>query len=110
MSKESLSMLALISAVVVFILMLTGSYLLRYFRKVHKQVSDHAEQKAKQYRDETGRQRQQYNQRPQQQYASPHTAQPGAGETVIDHRHTKRDGKKIFADSDGEYVEFTEEV
>ena len=32
-----------------------------------------------------------------------------SGETIIDHRHQERENNKIFNDSDGEYVEFTEE-
>ena len=35
--------------------------------------------------------------------------QTATGETIIDHHHEARENKKIFDDSDGEYVEFTEE-
>ena len=35
--------------------------------------------------------------------------QTATGETIIDHHHETRENKKIFDDSDGEYVDFTEE-
>ena len=34
--------------------------------------------------------------------------QTATGETIIDHHHETRESKKIFDDSDGEYVEFEE--
>ena len=34
--------------------------------------------------------------------------QTATGETIIDNRHQERENKKIFDDSDGEYVEFEE--
>ena len=38
----------------------------------------------------------------------PHKTTTTTGETIIDHRHQERENKKIFDDSDGEYVEFEE--
>ena len=34
--------------------------------------------------------------------------QTSTGETIIDNRHQERENKKIFDDSDGEYVDFEE--
>jgi len=120
MVKGILGILLFIFLVIVFILMLTGSYLLRKFRELRKAAADAAEQQAFRYREETGRQRQQYNQSTQSTQTSqgtqqtqseqPRRTQTATGETIIDHRHQERENKKIFDDSDGEYVEFTEEA
>ena len=78
-----------------------------------------SERQARQHREETGRQRQQYNQR-QQNYQTSNgyetqedfgtrTTQTATGETIIDNRHQERENKKIFDDSDGEYVDYIEE-
>ena len=60
----------------------------------------------------TGRKRQQYSTRQSanttqsEQYSQ--TTQTSTGETIIDNRHQERENKKIFDDSDGEYVDFEE--
>ena len=103
----------------VFIGMLIGGTVIRKIKQVHKAV----------FRDEVGRKRQQYSQRAQpqsnqnaqssqnsqntqsnqssKQQTARHT-QTATGETIIDHHHEKRENRKIFDDSDGEYVEFEE--
>ena len=99
----------------ILILMLTGRYILKQFRKMQNAVEQAAEQQARQYREETGRQRQQYSQRAQSQQRQ-EQAGPSEGyetdyqsdEPIIDHRHQKRENRKIFDDSDGEYVDFEE--
>ena len=136
MSKDSLSIVALIVALTVLVLMLIGGRLLRGWRKMRSDAATQAERVARQHRDETGRQRQQYSRHQQpdvastqrmksdadssryQEHSEPrqqedpsqphaHRMQAESGETVIDHHHDRR-GNKIFEDSEGEYVEFTE--
>lgn len=122
MIKGIFSILLFIFVLLVLLIMLTGGYLLRTFRNMKKAAEQMAEQQARQHRDETGRQRQQYGQR--QQTGSTQSAnsraqeqqpqeearytQTATGETIIDHRHQERENKKIFDDSDGEYVEYEE--
>ena len=101
---------------VVLILLLTGSYIYKVFRNIKKAARQAAEQQEQRYREETGRQRSQYSQRAQKPYEAngtnetnePHKTTTTTGETIIDHRHQERENKKIFDDSDGEYVEFEE--
>ncbi len=121
MLKGLLGFLLFIFFVIVFILMLTGRYLLNKIREFRKAAEDAAEQQAFRYRTETGRQRQQYNTGSSQQ--TRHTTQQShsgqgqetrhtqtsSGETIIDNRHQEREERKIFDDDEGEYVEFTEE-
>ena len=101
----------------VFIGMLIGGTVIRKIKQVHKAVQQAADKREQQFRDEVGRKRQQYqssqnsqntqsNQSSKQQTAR-HT-QTATGETIIDHHHEKRENRKIFDDSDGEYVEFEE--
>jgi Flp pilus assembly protein TadG len=111
----------------VLIAMLTGGYIVRTIKKMRKAAEQAADLKAQRYRDETGRQRQQYSQRQQRsqhsqdsqhsqnaqhaQDGEPSEArrtQTATGETVIDHRHQERENKKIFDDSEGDYVDFEE--
>ena len=113
----------------VFIGMLVGGTVIRKIKQVHKAVQQAADKREQQFRDEVGRKRQQYSQRAQpqsnqnaqssqnsqntqsnqssKQQTARHT-QTATGETIIDHHHEKRENRKIFDDSDGEYVEFEE--
>ena len=122
---------------IVFILMLTGGSIIKAIKKAKKNAQEAADRKEQRFRDEVGRQRQQYSQR--QQPAQPsesvnpadsaepktepketadtteetskenarHT-QMETGETIIDHHHEKRESRKIFDDEDGEYTDFEE--
>ncbi len=125
MLKGILAFIIFIFVLLILIVMLTGSYVVRTFRKMKKTAEQMAEQQARQHREETARQRQQYSHRTQYSQQSqqsqrtyttqeaydeqPRRTQTASGETIIDHRHQERENKKIFDDSDGEYVEFTEE-
>ncbi len=123
---------------IVFILMLTGGYILQRLKKARKALQEAADKKEQQFREEVGRQRQQYSQRQQpkktqtdqetqsdqntqntQNAQSTQTEEPNrtenarrtqtaTGETIIDHHHETRENRKIFDDEDGEYVEFEE--
>lgn len=125
MLKGILGFLLFVFVLAVFIVMLVGGYVLRKIREFRKATKDAADQQAFYYRNETGRQRQQYNnqntrnsqgsqsaQNTQQgqsgQNDEPRRTQTVTGETIIDHRRQKGESKKIFDDSDGEYVEFEE--
>ena len=123
MLKGLLGFFAFIFFLVVLILLLVGSYIYRTYRKIRIAAQRAAERQAQQHREETGRQRQQYNQRQQygptsqaddmddtSSYEQPRTTQTATGETIIDNRHQERESKKIFDDSDGEYVDFVEEA
>ncbi len=120
---------------IVFFLMLAGSRILKKIKDTKRAVEEAADRKEQHYRNETGRQRQQYSQRPQSQqsrdentngddnaqaaervqpsqneeHKDARRTQTATGETIIDHHHETRESKKIFDDSDGEYVEFVEE-
>jgi hypothetical protein len=122
MLKGLLGFFAFIFFLIVLILLLVGSYLYSTYRKIRVAAQRAAERQAQQHREETGRQRQQYNQRQQygptsqaddsedtNYYDQPRTTQTATGETIIDNRHQERESKKIFDDSDGEYVDFVEE-
>lgn len=118
MLKGLLGFFAFIFFLVVLILLLVGSYLYRTYRKIRVAAQRAADRKEQQYREETGRQRQQYRQHQQYQsgasadtdfYEQPRQTTTATGETIIDNRHQERESKKIFDDSDGEYVDFVEE-
>ena len=123
MFKGILGFLLFIFFVFVFIAILIGGRVLNAIRKAQKAAQKAAEEYEQRQRAETGRQRQQYSQRAQNTYSSQNAhsyqreeEQPQArrtqttpGETIIDHRHQERENKKIFDDSDGEYVDFVEE-
>ena len=106
---------------IVFLVLLVGGQVLRMIRRMQRQMRDAAGEHARQYRNETGRQRQQYDRRAQtagytnsrwenetveEDPVEVHTTTQ-FGETIIDRRG--RENKKIFDDGDGEYVEFKEE-
>ena len=109
MLKGILGFLLFVFVFAIFIMLLTGSYILKKIREFRKAAERAADQQAFNYRTETGRQRQQYCNRQRTQSASSQTTQTATGETIIDNRQQKRENKKIFDDSDGEYVDFTEE-
>ena len=123
--------------VLVLIGMLVGGRVVKSVKKFKQAAQQAADKKEQQFRDEVGRQRQQYSQRPQSQSATTsaqtthdtqtthdahdtHSAhepeqndnarrtQTATGETIIDHHHEKRENRKIFDDSDGEYTDFVE--
>ena len=128
MLKGILGFVLFIFFVLVFIGILIGGRIYSTIQKAKKAVQQAAEQQEHQRRTETGRQRQQYSQRQQSQnvqngHSSQNTysdqreedyqpearrTQTATGETIIDNRHQERENKKIFDDSDGEYVEFEE--
>ena len=118
---------------IVFFVLLSWSIIVKTIKNMRRAVEDAADLKEQRMRDEVGRQRQQYSQRqqprnaqsaqstqstqysqstqreePQQENAR--RTQTATGETIIDHHHEKRESRKIFDDTDGEYVEFTEEA
>lgn len=122
MLKGILGFVLFIFFVFVFIAILIGGRIYSTLKKAKKAVEQAAEQQEQQRRTETGRQRQQYSQRAQSAHSS-HSAQntqreeyepqarrtqTATGETIIDNRHQERENQKIFDDSDGEYVEYTE--
>ncbi len=128
MLKGILGFVLFIFFVLVFIGILIGGRIYSTIQKAKKAVQQAAEQQEQQRRTETGRQRQQYSQR-QQSHSAPNAhssqntysdqreedyqpearrTQTATGETIIDNRHQERENKKIFDDSDGEYVEFEE--
>ena len=109
MLKGILGFLLFVFVFAIFIMLLTGSYILKKIREFRKAAEQAADQQAFNYRTETGRQRQQYSNRQKTQSTqSSQTTQTATGETIIDNRQQKRENKKIFDDSDGEYVEFEE--
>ena len=109
MLKGILGFLLFVFVFAIFILLLTGSFILKKIREFRKAAEQAADQQAFNYRTETGRQRQQYSNRQRTQSTqSSQTTQTATGETIIDNRQQKRENKKIFDDSDGEYVEFEE--
>ena len=129
MFKGIFGFLLFIFCVLIFIGILIGGRIYSAIQKAKRAAQQAAEQQQQRQRTETGRQRQQYSQRRQPQNAqnaqSAHSTQnaqssqeeeqpqarrtqTATGETIIDHRHQERENKKIFDDSDGEYVEFEE--
>lgn len=109
MLKGLLGILLFIFALFLLLVMLAWGFILKTIRNFRKMVRDAADLQEQRYREETGRQRQQYSQRQQNDFqgASQQT-KTQTGETIIDNRHQKRENKKIFDDSDGEYVDYTE--
>ena len=125
--KTIFGILLFIFFLIVFFLILAGGYIIKAIRKFRQAARQAAEEQEQRYRNETGRQSRQYTQRHQAtqqggqsrqgQYRQQGAAQQetcqtqtATGETIIDHRRQERESKKIFDDSDGEYVEFTEEA
>jgi flagellar biosynthesis/type III secretory pathway M-ring protein FliF/YscJ len=118
--KALFGFLSFIFFLIVLVLLLVGGFIWRTYRKIRVAAERASERQARQHREETGRQRQQYNQRHQtyqagnndemQEDFGPRKTQTATGETIIDNRHQERENKKIFDDSDGEYVDFVEEA
>jgi hypothetical protein len=107
--KAMLGVIAFIFFLVILILLLTWGFLYRTYRKIRVNSKRESERKARQYREETGRQRQQYGFYQKAQHTqSTKSYETTTGETIIDNRHQERENQKIFDDSDGEYVEYTE--
>ena len=92
----------------VFIGMLVGGTVIRKIKqRKRQQYSQRAQPQSNQNAQSSqNSQNTQSNQSSEQQTAR-HT-QTATGETIIDHHHEKRENRKIFDDSDGEYVEFEE--
>ena len=125
MLKGIFGALLFVFFLIVFFVFLAWGYIIKTIRNFRRATRVKADREEIHYRMETGRQRQQYSQRPtngqatansQQQQTADNNQQDQArrtqtatGETIIDHRHQERSDKKIFEDSEGEYVEFTEE-
>ena len=102
--KENIGFILFIVFVVIFILLLTGGRIIKSIKDAKIKAKKAADEKEQKYRDETGRQQRQYH------YSGPeeiHT-QTATGETIID-RRKQRDNKKIYEETEGEYVEFSEE-
>jgi predicted Holliday junction resolvase-like endonuclease len=122
MLKGFLGIILFIIAVLILILLLIGGTLLKAVKNFRKAAEQAADKQAQRQRYETGRQRSQYSQRkqtasdrrqeePQQEepiYEEARRTQTATGETIIDQQHQERENKKIFDDSDGEYVDFEE--
>ena len=71
---------------------------------------DYTGRRAQQYHyDDKGRQQRSGGNGAARNDASPRRTQTDSGEVIIDHRHQERENKKIFADDDGEYVDFVED-
>lgn len=90
-----------------------------FFSKVKKVKEDLEENMGQKSRDYTGRRQHQYqyagrsnNEQAQGHAAAeeaPRRTQTDSGEVIIDHRTSDKSSRKIFADDDGEYVDFKEE-
>lgn len=113
--KGIFGILLFVFFLIVFILMLTGGYIVKALKKARKNAQEAADKKEQRFRDEVGRQRQQYSQRQQpqktqeaQEESAQQTTRTETGETIIDEHRKKRENRKIFDDADGEYVEFEE--
>ena len=96
--SNNMGFLIFIFFIVIFILLLTGGHIIKYIKNARLKAKKEAREQEQKYRDETGRQQRQYH------YSGP----TETGETIID-RRAERESKKIYDDSDGEYVEFSEE-
>ena len=131
MLKGLLWIILFVFFVILFFVLLSWSIIVKTIKNMRRAVQDAADLKEQRMRDEVGRQRQQYSQRQQpknvqstqnaqstqysqntyqgnQQQENARRTQTATGETIIDHHHEKRENRKIFDDTDGEYVEFTE--
>ena len=124
--SNDIGFLIFVFFIVVFILLLSGGRIIKAIKNARLKAKREAINKEHQYQSETGRQQRQYHYTaqtaqqqagPRQQQAEPeekpqeepqeiHT-KTATGETIID-RRAGRESKKIYDDSDGEYVEFSE--
>jgi predicted Holliday junction resolvase-like endonuclease len=106
-----MEILLFIFVLIIFIGMLVGGHVVKNIKKIHKAAQQAADKREQQFRDEVGRQRQQYSQRAQPKNNQQQTArrtETATGETIIDHHHKKRGNRKIFDDEEGEYTDFVE--
>jgi len=125
--KENIGFILFIVFVVIFILLLTGGRIIKSIKDAKIKAKKAADEKEQKYRDETGRQQRQYHysgktpKEPAQPRAASKEQEPvveqepeeihhqtATGETIID-RRKQRDAKKIYEETEGEYVEFSEE-
>ncbi len=121
MLKGFLGIMLFAFFVLVFILMLIGGWIVKSIRDFRKAAQRAADQAAQRQRYETGRQRQQYSHRAQ----SPKESFDNAGqdqddfvrhshaatdESIFEQPQESRTTRKIFDDSEGEYVDFVEEA
>ena len=109
--KALLGLLAFVFFLIVLIVMLTGGLILRAIRRMRQAAERAVEEQERLHREETGWRRQQYSQRQQTNWSrqSAQATETATGETIIDNRHQHRSDRKIFDDTDGEYVDFVEE-
>lgn len=128
--SNDIGFLIFVFFIVVFILLLSGGRIIKAIKNARLKAKREAINKEHQYQNETGRQQRQYHYTaqtaqqqagPRQQQAEPRAQQEekpqeepqeihtktATGETIID-RRAGRENKKIYDDSDGEYVEFSE--
>ncbi len=126
--KENMGFLIFILFIIIFILLLTGGKIIKSIKKAKLKAKKAVDDKSQKYRDETGRQQQQYHynghietpkeeakpRAEQEKAQEPQVEEPvevytktATGETIID-RRTERESKKIYDNADGEYVEFEE--
>lgn len=122
--KENIGFILFIVFVVIFILLLTGGRIIKSIKDARIKAKKAADEKEQKYRDETGRQQRQYHysgktpkepvepraakENPQVEEPEEIHTQTATGETIID-RRKQRDNKKIYEETEGEYVEFSEE-
>lgn len=116
-----IGILLFIFFVIVFFTVLMAGTIVKAVKNFRQSIQQAADQQQHRHRTETGRQRQQYSHRQQTQQAQQHQqtqqrqqhqqARPSnsGSETIIDNRRAERENKKIFDDTDGEYVDFVEE-
>lgn len=128
--SNDMGFLLFVFFIVVFILLLTGGRIIKAIKNARMKAKREAINKEHQYQSETGRQQRQYHytaqtaqqanprqqqqaepraqqeEKPQEEPVEVHT-KTATGETIID-RRAERESKKIYDDSDGEYVEFSE--
>jgi len=120
MDKAFLGVLILVGIPVVIVTFMILRLLFRIYQRVrdtkramedvmyNHQSHDYTGRRAQQYHFDEQRNRQADGTSGQGYGAQPRRTQTESGEVIIDHRQD-RENKKIFDDSDGEYVEFTEE-
>ena len=124
MLKGIYGILLFVFFVIVFILMLVGGKLVKGVKDFRKAAQRAADQEAQRRRYETGRQRQQYTHRAKptqsqnaqaeevtqevQQDDFVRHSNAATDEPVTDQPQEMRDTRKIFDDSEGEYVDFEE--
>ena len=107
-------------------LIIIGVMVFRFCYRIYRRIRDTKQAvedalNGTQRRDYTGRKAQQYHfdersskrngqhsTTNDQTEEAPRRMQTQSGEVIIDHNHQERENRKIFDDSDGEYVDFEE--